>query len=100
MCLPILTYQSSETNEGLFTSSTDLQGLVTTETELVSKLHQYLEDEQNRLEKLKRVIKQYEKLRDDAASSGEQFVGNPLNSYLLIKRLTSDWKSLQEMLDG
>jgi len=98
--LPLVTYQSSETNDGLFTSSTDLQNLVITQTELVTKLHKYLEEEASRLDKLQRVVKQYENLRDNAAQSGDKFVGNPLNSYLLIKRLTSDWKTLQGMLDG
>ena len=93
--LPLDTYQSSETNDGLFTSSTDLQNLVITQTELVTKLHKYLEEEASRLDKLQRVVKQYENLRDNAAQSGDKFVGNPLNSYLLIKRLTSDWKTLQ-----
>ena len=99
-CLPPVSFQNSDTNEGMFTSSTDLQGLVATEAELVSKLHAYMEEEANRLEKLRKVIKQYESLRDDALQGEERFVGNPLNSFLLIKRLTSDWKTVQNMLDG
>ena len=100
LCLPLVSFQSSDTNEGIFTSSTDLQGLIVTETELVNKLQEYIEEEASRLDKLKRVIKQYEILRDEAVQSEERFVGNPLNSFLLIKRLTSDWKTLQNMLDG
>ena len=99
-CLPFVSYQSTETNEGMFTSSTDLQGLIVTETELVNKLQEYIEEEASRLDKLRKVIKQYESLRDDAVLGQERFVGNPLNSFLLIKRLTSDWKTLQNMLDG
>ena len=99
VCLPILS-RSSETNEGMFTSSTDLQLLIETETELVTKLNEYITEESDRLEKLKKVIKQYENLRDNAVVSEEKFVGNPLNSFLLIKKLTSDWKQVQDMLDG
>ncbi len=36
----------------------------------------------------------------DASADEERFVGNPLNSFLLIKRMTSDWKRVQEVLDG
>lgn len=100
LCLPLVSFQDSETNEGMFTSSTDLQGLIVTETELVNKLHEYMEEEASRLEKLRKVIKQYERLRDEAVQGEEKFVGNPLNSFLLIKRLTSDWKTVQSMLDG
>ena len=28
----------------------------------------------------------------------EKYIGNPLNSYLLIKKLTSDWKELKDLL--
>merc|ERR1719277_806166 len=98
-CLPILS-RSSETNEGMFTSSTDLQLLIETETELVTKLNEYITEESDRLEKLKKVIKQYENLRDKAVVSEEKFVGNPLNSFLLIKKLTSDWKQVQNLIQN
>ena len=43
-------------------------------------------------------INEYEKIRTEAASDVERYVGNPLNSYLLIKRLTSDWKEVRELV--
>ena len=98
--LPLVSHQSSDTNEGMFTSSADLQGLIQTETELVTRLQQYVAEEAARLARLRRLVTQYEQLRDTAATSGEKFVGNPLNSFLLIKKLTSDWKTLQTMLEG
>ena len=42
----------------------------------------------------------YRKMRDTASHSREQFVGNPLNSFLLIKKLTSEWKELQGLIQG
>ena len=98
-CLPILSYQQSDSNDGLFTSSTDLQGLIATETELVNKLNQYIYQESSRLEKLRKAMKHFETIRDSAVN-GEEYVGNPINSFRLIKSLTSDWKSLQNHLDG
>ena len=45
-------------------------------------------------------INEYEKIRAEAASDVERYVGNPLNSYLLIKRLTSDWKEVRELVSA
>ena len=97
--LPNLTYMNFD-NDGMFTSSTDLLGLVDTESELVMKLNQYVTEETQRIEKVKKLIRQYEELRDSAQSGEEKFVGNPLNSFLLIKKLTSDWKSLQSLMEN
>ena len=30
----------------------------------------------------------------------EKFVGNPLNAFLLIKRLTKDWENVKQLLKG
>ena len=45
-------------------------------------------------------INEYEKIRTEASSDVERYVGNPLNSYLLIKRLTSDWKEVRELVSA
>ena len=45
-------------------------------------------------------LNEYKKIRTEAASDVERYVGNPLNSYLLIKRLTSDWKEVRELVSA
>ena len=45
-------------------------------------------------------MEEYRRMRDMASRSKEQFVGNPLNSFLLIKKLTSEWKDLQGLIQG
>jgi hypothetical protein len=39
-------------------------------------------------------------MRDAASHSRERFVGNPLNSFLLIKKLTSEWKEVQGLIQS
>jgi len=95
LLLPCLT---SQDEDGLFTSSIDLQSLLDTESELVNKLNDYVTAETARIEKLKKMIKNYEEMRDSAVVLGENYVGNPLNSFLLIKKLTSDWKLVQSLI--
>jgi len=106
LSLPLLTFQeenifpSAGGGDGMFTSSADLQGLLTTEAELVNKLNEYVQEETQRIESLKKFVKDYEALRDNAFESEEKFVGNPLNSFLLIKKLTSDWKTVQNLIQN
>lgn len=45
-----------------------------------------------------RYVSDYEAIREQAEENEEKYVGNPLNSYLLIKKLTSDWKELKELI--
>lgn len=97
LLLPLLATQDED---GLFTSTTDLQGLLGTESELVNKLNDYVAEETARLEKLKKFIKTYEEMRDNAVAAGDSYVGNPLSSFLLIKKLTSDWKQVQSLIQS
>ena len=82
----------------MFTSSEDLQKLLTTEAELVNRLNEYVLEETQRIEKLKEFVKDYEALRDNAFGKENKYVGNPLNSFLLIKKLTSDWKIVMDLI--
>jgi len=86
--------------DGMFTSTTDLQHLLNTESELVNKLNEYVAEETERIDKLKRLVADYQTMRDEAEKAGESFVGNPLNSFLLIKKLTSDWKQVQGLIQS
>lgn len=97
LLLPLVTRQEED---GMFTSNIDLQGLLETESELVNKLNEYVAEETARIEKLKKLVKNYETMRDDAQLAGPSYVGNPLNSFLLIKALTSDWKQVQGLIQS
>ena len=86
-------------NDGLFTSSTDLQSLVVTEAELVKILDDYILKETTRLNKIKHLFQKFVMIKDRAAEDN-LFVGNPLNSFQLIKSLTSDWKIVKNYLNS
>ena len=86
-------------NDGLFTSSTDLQSLVVTEAELVKILDDYILKETTRLNKIKHLFQKFVMIKDRAAEDN-LFVGNPLNSFQLIKSLTSDWKIVKNHLNS
>lgn len=85
-------------NDGMFTSSADLERLLSNEADLVKALKDYVQIEEDRIIKLKRHIQNYELISQKANSDVEKYIGNPLNSFLLIKRMTSDWKEMKSLM--
>lgn len=45
-----------------------------------------------------RDVVEMERIHDEASRSPEAFLGNPINAYLLVKRLTVDWLDLQNIM--
>lgn len=45
-----------------------------------------------------RRITEYQKEHNEAASDISAYVSNPINAYLLTKRLTSDWRIIEQIM--
>lgn len=82
----------------VYTSMTDMSRLLTTEGEMIRAIDGYIHAQEERLHKLKRDMYEMERVHDAASRSPEDFVGNPINAYLLVKRLTVDWADIQTIL--
>uniref|UniRef100_A0A915BIH4 Prolyl 4-hydroxylase alpha subunit domain-containing protein n=2 Tax=Parascaris univalens TaxID=6257 RepID=A0A915BIH4_PARUN len=82
----------------IFTAVADLQNLLGAEKEVTSVISAYIDSELERLQQLKKVAKEYAARNAEALSSDTSYVSNPVNAYLLIKRLTSDWKFVETMM--
>lgn len=50
------------------------------------------------INRLDRRIKEYKKEHEEAATDISAYVSNPINAYLLTKRLTSDWKIIEQAM--
>ena len=59
-----------------------------------------LKVEEDRIIKVKQYIEAYEEVQNLAKNDVDKYIGNPLNSYLLIKRLTSDWKEVKNLMSS
>ena len=75
----------------LFTAIVHLEKLLSTEQQIVNILDSYLASEENRLNKLKEIRKKYKAIERFALNSNH-YLNNPINSFLLIKSLTTDWQ--------
>lgn len=87
----LLIHLISPTSTELFTAVVHLEKLLSTEHQIVSLLDTYLKSEENRLNKLKEIKKKYKAIERFATDSN-RYLNNPINSYLLVKSLTTDWR--------
>lgn len=45
-----------------------------------------------------RRIAEYQTEHDEAARDISKYISNPINAYLLTKRLTSDWRIVEQVM--
>lgn len=85
----------------IFSSTSHLQNLMYLERHLIMSLGQYVANMEQKLSKIRRYIDHWESTagRDEFVGtySEEEIVGNPLQAFQLVKRLTIDWKSISEL---
>ncbi|XP_066974591.1 prolyl 4-hydroxylase subunit alpha-2-like [Macrobrachium rosenbergii] len=101
--------------EDLFSATSKLEDLLSLETEIVRMVDKYLEAAQERIDTIRRYVNDYRELHqgrhnhhkwtsnashpaaaDDALSS---VVAHPVDAYLLLKRLTVEWASVEDAMN-
>ncbi|OQV15947.1 Prolyl 4-hydroxylase subunit alpha-2 [Hypsibius exemplaris] len=83
----------------VFTAMADVEELLESEKEVVETLEAYLFAEEIRLEKIRRFTNEFKDLYAKASNDLESFISHPVNTYLFVKRLTSDWKEAEDVLN-
>ncbi|XP_057378427.2 prolyl 4-hydroxylase subunit alpha-1-like [Daphnia carinata] len=97
-CTVIIFLQTAAVSGDMVTALADMEGLVSTELQLVKHLENYIQEEETRLTRLKSFLEEYESIYQEASADPTSYLANPLNAYLLVKRLTSDWKKVKNVV--
>ncbi|CAG0885330.1 unnamed protein product [Cyprideis torosa] len=85
----------------LFTALSDLETLLSVERTLISTVDEYLLAEEQRISEVRNALEAYRKVHMAADSlQPENFVLNPVNAFVLLKRLTRDWKNLETAMQN
>ncbi|XP_050048009.2 prolyl 4-hydroxylase subunit alpha-1 isoform X2 [Dermacentor andersoni] len=92
------TMLSTQVQGEVFTALVDLENLLHTEGAIVQTLQRYLDAEEDRLEKIKKLRHEFSQLHKAASRDGDEFVSNPVNAFLLVKKLTADWKTVSRLM--
>lgn len=88
----------------IFTALSHVERLVNIEMELTDTLEEYLIEQESRLNKLRSFFQDLKLAMDQAKHNREAYIGHPMNTYLMIKRLVNEWrphvKAIQEEGDA
>nr|CAD7453803.1 unnamed protein product [Timema tahoe] len=88
----------SRVNSEVYTALVEMEELLETEAVLMRTLEDYITAQEDRLNQLRRQAGEYAKEHEEASQDVQAYLSNPINAYLLVKRLTTDWKQVESFM--
>lgn len=82
----------------LYTALVDMEELLETEAVLMNTLEGYISVTEDKLHRLRRHLEEFKKEHEQASEGVQEYLTNPINAYLLTKRLTSNWKEVETLM--
>ncbi|XP_049537788.1 prolyl 4-hydroxylase subunit alpha-1 isoform X2 [Anopheles darlingi] len=82
----------------LFTALADMEELLETEAVLIANLDNYVQAQEEKLLQLRRKVQEYRREHTEAARDVSAYLSNPVNAFLLTKRLTTDWRYVENLM--
>ncbi|XP_064072008.1 prolyl 4-hydroxylase subunit alpha-1 isoform X1 [Vanessa tameamea] len=87
------------TRAEFFTAISDVEPLLETHIKIIEDLEEYIEKEEKRISILKRHLKVYQTEHEKAMEDIPNYLGNPINAFTLIKRLTTDLEFIEKKIE-
>lgn len=75
-----------------------MEEILGTEKILIENLEGYIILQEEKLVYLRQKVKDYQREHDEASKDPSGYLLNPINAYLLTKRLTVDWKDIEQYM--
>lgn len=94
----ILASGISLSRSELYTALVDMEELLETEAVLMDTLEGYIAVTEEKLHRLRRHLEEFKKEHQQASRGVQEYLTNPINAYLLTKRLTSNWKEVETLM--
>ncbi|XP_043654748.1 prolyl 4-hydroxylase subunit alpha-1 [Drosophila teissieri] len=83
----------------VYTALAEMEELLETESVLITNLEGYIRVQEDKLNFLKNKMDEYQREHSDASNDITAYVSNPINAYLLTKRLTTDWRQVENLME-
>ncbi|XP_074029071.1 prolyl 4-hydroxylase subunit alpha-1 isoform X1 [Leptinotarsa decemlineata] len=93
-------FLASYTEGEVYTALADLEELLDTERVLIGTLENYIRAEEQKIDLLKRFADVYQTQHNKAIEDVQLYIANPINAYTLVKRLTTDWKQVEDLMSS
>ncbi|XP_076818288.1 prolyl 4-hydroxylase subunit alpha-1-like [Clavelina lepadiformis] len=81
-----------------FSSLSQMEDLVHDEIDLLSSLRDYINAEETKIMKIKRLAEEYQQISESARTNIDEYLGHPVNQYRLVKRLASEWSEMEDLV--
>ncbi|XP_026732726.1 prolyl 4-hydroxylase subunit alpha-1-like [Trichoplusia ni] len=98
LCFLILLNLCIRTQAELFTAIAEVEHLLETHKRIIDDLDHYIDKEERRLATLKRHLNIYKTEHERAMEDIPNYLGNPINAFTLIKRLTTDLDHIESSI--
>ncbi|KAI4458943.1 prolyl 4-hydroxylase alpha subunit [Holotrichia oblita] len=82
----------------LYTALVELEGLLHTEYAVITAINNYVTAQEQKMLLLRKYVEAYTDQYKKASEDVQAYVENPINAYLLVKRLTTDWEVVQDLI--
>ncbi|XP_067938123.1 prolyl 4-hydroxylase subunit alpha-1-like isoform X1 [Watersipora subatra] len=100
ICAILLASLAAVVHCEVFSALATLTDSLHREKVLAHGLRQYVELEQNRLQKVLALADDYDEHADRALVNAESYIANPINAYLFVKKFTSELPQTQELVSS
>ncbi|XP_066993933.1 prolyl 4-hydroxylase subunit alpha-2 [Anabrus simplex] len=98
MTVLLVSFLSTGSYGELYTALADMEELLETEAVLMRSLEGYIAAQEEKLRLLRRHYEEYAREHEEASQDVQGYLSNPINAYLLVKRLTTDWKAVESQM--
>ncbi|XP_037812171.1 prolyl 4-hydroxylase subunit alpha-1-like [Lucilia sericata] len=85
-------------NAEYYSSVHKMSTLMDTELKFLDNMEIFIKKNENKLEFLKEKLAEYEREHEEFVAKGPEYLENPLSKYLLIKRITSQWEGIDNVM--
>lgn len=82
----------------VFSALTDMEDLFDTETTVIATVEAFIAAHDKRLDELRNRVRIFKHEHERATADITAYMSNPMNAFMLIKRLTSDWQSIGDLM--
>jgi len=82
----------------IYTALVDMEELLESESAMLSTLRDYITAQERALQHIQKKYIEFTNEHEKASRDVTRYLSNPLNGFLLVKRLTMDWKDVESII--
>ena len=97
----VVAWMVGRTESDVFTSMTVMENVLSCEQKMLREVKTYLKAEEGKITQMKEFVENLEQSvgKMSTVRDVRRYLGNPVNSYLMLKRMSKGWKRMENMVE-